>query len=1271
MGRPESPLDAGAGPVQEFAAGLRELRARAGSPTYREMARMTGCGTSTLSQAAGGERMASLSTVLAFVQACAGNAAEWERRYRNAVEQDGAVRRGREAGTESPYRGLARFEPAHRELFFGRDDLVGQAVDLVGRHRFSALVGASGSGKSSLLRAGLIPALREHGEGAPHLAGVRIVTPGARPADAHAARLSATSRRGDILVVVDQFEEVFTLCRDSDERERFLGMLLNALDAGSGLRVVIGVRADFYGHCAQHPGLAAALRDAGLLVGPMNAAELREAVVKPAAAAGLIVERDLTARIIAEVGREPGSLPLMSHALLETWRRRHGRALTEAMYEAAGGLHGAIAATAEAFYASLSPSQTAAARRILLRLINPGEGAQDTRRSADRAELDSCDGSDTATVVEALATARLLTLDGDTVDLAHEALISGWPRYRLWIEEDREHLKIHRRLTEAARTWEEHRRDPGALYRGTRLSAACDAFAGADREGLTGLESAFLDTSRAARDHEIHVAARAARRLRALIAALSVMLVLAVTAGLIAAAQSRASERSRRRAVAAQQVALSRQLAAASSSLIGKNDDAVMLLAAQAYRTSPTEEARTALTAADALPMRRTFAGSVSPVTSMAFSHDGRTLIWGKDDRTLLRADTTDDRSPSLLAAPPDAVTSMALGPDERTLVTTDESRVVHELDLATGESLAPARFDSRITSQWLAPDGRTIVETRPRGPAASPGRIPTVTVRDIVSGKAHTTDLTGAGQPSGTGDVTVLGLSPDHRVLATMENPEVITLRDAASGHLRLRLDSRGFAFTPSTPVVFSPDGRLLAASGDDGNVRLWNTVTGDVSRVLDATSALTAAATSTDNADRVGDPTQVTALAFSPDGNTLAGGVGDGTIWLWDTLTNYSGIALTGYSSSVTELAFTPDSRTLASGAADGTVRLWASGGETPQSSFAPVTARYGSTTALVFSQNGRTLAVGAGDGGLVLRDVATGQWRTVLREDPDRMPAIKAAFGASRYLLAFGDLHGTVRLQDSTGLPRVIAADQDVWDLSADGRTLLTSDLTTLRLWDTATGHLRAALRFTTRSDFADDAALSPDGRTLAVHTLSGKIRIIQAAGNHLRTVSVFTVPVARAYGVMELSPDGRTLATIADDHRVLLWDTSTGRLRTVLPGAGATTVVFSPDSRTVAVGQENGARIWETNTGKARQTIHYAGLTPAPQALAFSPDGRTLALLDPTGRTVAWKIIPPDLTSLPNRLCAAVGRNLTREAHDIYIPGTPAQPVCPVPGRTHRQ
>lgn len=734
-------------------------------------------------------------------------------------------------------------------------------------------------------------------------------------------------------MVVDQFEEVFTLCRDSDERERFLGMLLNALDAGSGLRVVIGVRADFYGHCAQHPGLAAALRDAGLLVGPMNAAELREAVVKPAAAAGLIVERDLTARIIAEVGREPGSLPLMSHALLETWRRRHGRALTEAMYEAAGGLHGAIAATAEAFYASLSPSQTAAARRILLRLINPGEGAQDTRRSADRAELDSCDGSDTATVVEALATARLLTLDGDTVDLAHEALISGWPRYRLWIEEDREHLKIHRRLTEAARTWEEHRRDPGALYRGTRLSAACDAFAGADREGLTGLESAFLDTSRAARDHEIHVAARAARRLRALIAALSVMLVLAVTAGLIAAAQSRASERSRRRAVAAQQVALSRQLAAASSSLIGKNDDAVMLLAAQAYRTSPTEEARTALTAADALPMRRTFAGSVSPVTSMAFSHDGRTLIWGKDDRTLLRADTTDDRSPSLLAAPPDAVTSMALGPDERTLVTTDESRVVHELDLATGESLAPARFDSRITSQWLAPDGRTIVETRPRGPAASPGRIPTVTVRDIVSGKAHTTDLTGAGQPSGTGDVTVLGLSPDHRVLATMENPEVITLRDAASGHLRLRLDSRGFAFTPSTPVVFSPDGRLLAASGDDGNVRLWNTVTGDVSRVLDATSALTAAATSTDNADRVGDPTQVTALAFSPDGNTLAGGVGDGTIWLWDTLTNYSGIALTGYSSSVTELAFTPDSRTLASGAADGTVRLWPPAARPPE--------------------------------------------------------------------------------------------------------------------------------------------------------------------------------------------------------------------------------------------------------------------------------------------------------------------------------------------------
>ncbi|WP_405827887.1 hypothetical protein [Streptomyces sp. NBC_01176] len=538
MGRREIPLDPSAGPVQQLAHALRELRAKAGGPTYRAMAGRSVFSASSLAHAASGRALPSLPLALAYVEACGGDRQEWEARWEAAGRELARSPRD-DDGADPPYRGLVCFGQADRELFFGRDDLVDRVVDLMGRRRFVALVGASGSGKSSLLRAGILPALRERPEGAPRLAAVRVTTPGGRHTSEHAARLTTVPAASteDVLLVVDQFEEVFTLC---PERDRFLDLLLTALDEHSRLRVVIAVRADFLGRCAQHPGLAAALRDATVVVGAMSAAELREAVVKPAANAGLIVERALTARIVEETVQEPGGLPLMSHALLETWRRRRGRALTEEMYEAAGGIRGAVATTAEDLFRRLTPSQAGTARRILLRLITPGEGTEDTRRPTDRAELDAA-SPETAAVLEQLVRARLLTLDGCRVDLAHEALISAWPRYRAWIDQERERLRLHRRLTDDARTWVEHDRDPDTLYRGSRLAAAADAFAGEARQALSSPEAAFLDAGTAARDHESRQTARAARRLRSLTIALSVLLFVALSASLLAWNQGRSS----------------------------------------------------------------------------------------------------------------------------------------------------------------------------------------------------------------------------------------------------------------------------------------------------------------------------------------------------------------------------------------------------------------------------------------------------------------------------------------------------------------------------------------------------------------------------------------------------------------------------------------------------------------------------------------------------------------------------------------------------------
>ncbi|MFC7895433.1 hypothetical protein [Streptomyces sp. NPDC057381] len=486
--------------MQHFADGLRQLRREAGSPTYREMSRRAGYSAPTLSGAAAGERLPSLPVTLAYVRACNGPDTHWERRWHATAAEVAALPAGRNTDDPSPYRGLARFGTNDSDLFFGRGPLVNELVDLTHEHRFVALVGASGSGKSSLLRAGLVPALRTPADRARRPAAIRICTPGPTPLQTHGHLFTPADtgdRDTDTVLLVDQFEEIFTLCRDPEERAGFLQRLLSPCTAGarSRLRVVVAVRADFYGRCADHPALVDALNTATLLVGPMSPEQVRDAIVKPAAAGRLVVERELTARIVADVAREPGALPLMSHALLELWHRRRARTLTLDAYQAIGGVQGAVAHTAEEVFATFTKAQTETARALLLRLVTPGENAPDTRRPADRAELTvSTEAED---VLETLVRARLVSVDDDGVDLTHEALITAWPRLCAWVDADRERMRLQRRLTEAAREWEQLDRDPGALYRGARLLAARNAFMRPTGPvpDLTPLEEEFLTTS--------------------------------------------------------------------------------------------------------------------------------------------------------------------------------------------------------------------------------------------------------------------------------------------------------------------------------------------------------------------------------------------------------------------------------------------------------------------------------------------------------------------------------------------------------------------------------------------------------------------------------------------------------------------------------------------------------------------------------------------------------------------------------------------------------
>jgi len=423
---------------------------------------------------------------------------------------------------EPPYMGLRYFDTSDANLFFGREVLTRELLARVQRESFLAIVGASGSGKSSIARAGLIPAWTK--ENAKDI--VHVITPTAHPLENLAASLTrdsesvtATSTLMDdlqrdtrslrlfvkksatnLLLLVDQFEETFTLCKDSAERKSFIENLLSLADDDGSARVVITLRADFYHHCAEYEGLRLSLEKHQAYIGAMTVDELRQAITAPAEKNGWNFEPALVDLILQDVGSEPGALPLLSHALLETWKRRQGRTLTLKGYAEAGGVKKAIAQTAESVYDKLTPDEQTIARGIFLRLTELGEGVQDTRR---RVKLDELGTQDlVGKVLKTLTDARLVTTEEDSAEVAHEALIREWGTLRKWLDEDREGLRLHRHLTESAQEWKRRGKEYSELYRGARLVQLQD-WMKEHGEGLSSLEREFVRASRTVQKREL------------------------------------------------------------------------------------------------------------------------------------------------------------------------------------------------------------------------------------------------------------------------------------------------------------------------------------------------------------------------------------------------------------------------------------------------------------------------------------------------------------------------------------------------------------------------------------------------------------------------------------------------------------------------------------------------------------------------------------------------------------------------------------------------
>ncbi|SOC53501.1 BTAD domain-containing putative transcriptional regulator [Ornithinimicrobium cerasi] len=651
-----------------------------------------------------------------------------------------------------PWRGLAAYTVEDAGWFCGRERLTAELVARVAGSRVLAVVGPSGSGKSSVLRAGLLAALRDDllpGSGrwrqvvvqpGSHpmraLAAAGVAQPGVAVADAIASLARAEDGPERVVLVVDQFEEAWTACQDEGERTAYLDTLASLPTGASGVTLVVAMRADLVGQLAEHQELGRVLGDSTVLVGQPGPEEIRRAVELPARRAGLRLDVGLADAVVSDAGREPGLLPLLSTSLTQLWHAREGDRLTLASYVATGGLSGAIAHQAEAAMDALGEDSVQLARTILLRLAGPGEGDLVTRRRVPLAELTGLGRPGISAVVEHLARARLLTVSDGFVEVSHEAVFREWPRLRDWLRDDATGRAVQRRLAVAASEWEDEDRDVSLLWSGTRLAAGLDV-SRARPDEITLVERSFLDAAQAQLDSARHEAERRAdeavrrsRRLRLVATGLALVLVAAVAAGLLAwRAQAQAAQ-ARTEAVAAQDEAERAAVDATAGRLAATavnedQHDRALLLAAEAVAQSPSPDTYGPLLtvvsrAPDLITQVRTeerfLRADASPDGATVFLGENAPTVWAVDARTGARRwRATVPVQPLGLAAGPSGLL-VAGGSETGSGVAlldpgTGEQRwYVDEARL--GEMLgADADPYARSVPQWT-PDGRALYAT-------------------------------------------------------------------------------------------------------------------------------------------------------------------------------------------------------------------------------------------------------------------------------------------------------------------------------------------------------------------------------------------------------------------------------------------------------------------------------------------------------------------------------------------------------------------------------
>ncbi|MBL9003976.1 MAG: PD40 domain-containing protein [Myxococcales bacterium] len=1229
-----------------------------------------------------------------------------------------------------PYAGLSAFGPQERRFYFGREVLTEklwrrcqELVSVAGTTRLLAVLGPSGSGKSSVARAGLAAEIErrplafvnhEQKTAPPRFA---MLKPGSHPLRALAAALASASTEGadtPLVVLIDQFEEIYTLCNDAAERDVFVELvLLGGQTPGLPILIVLTLRSDFIGETLrQHPALNRLFDEQSRLVTAMSDDEMRRAIAAPAASIGRSIDDATIGLLWNEAQGRDGALPLLEFALSLIWEGMLAGKTAAATLQEIGGVGGALAGKAREIYGALPDKDQATARRALARLVQLGQGTRDTRRRAAIGEL--CGRmEDEAAVLSVLRrfsseNARLVTLSADgretVAEVTHEALFEHWTELRTWINESRQDRALHDRAMDAAKRWDVARRPAGLLFRSPDLDLL-RSYQQRKEEDLTPLQEEFLTAS---------VRQQRSEHLLRIGAVLSVFLAVIIASAIYIATERRRTQEERARSQAAHEKLLDTYVERGQELLFEKRDPSAGLLwlhRAQgegSRQPALPELLKSAMQSVDAA--QAVLIGHTGPVVSAAFSEDSRRVLSLSQDGTARVWEAESGRPIAVLKPDGLGIKMAAWGANGQLVLTVHRDNRVRVWQADNGRPLVELRgHDGEIDSAAWSPDGKRIVtasrDRTARVFAAEDGRF-------LFELKGHQGEVKGAAW------------SPDGKRIATVCEDRSIRVFAAEDGQLVTTLPAgKRNIFR----VAFSPDGGRIATGSYDCAVQIWEaagerlllelkdnveghdqcspefslanqhivpSIGEPMARLFDSTDGRFVA-------ELKGHSENIRSVAFSPDGRRLVTTSADHTARIWKAEDGQFVFALRGHADEVTYAAWSPNGRLIVTASKDSTARIWNSG---DRWGGVRLTGHEERITSLAWSPDGRRIVTAKEDKTAWVWEVATVGLRSQLVGHKHAI--LSASFSPDSRRVATASSDGTAGIWEAdTGrlLTALKGHGSVVWfvTFSPDGRRVITtSSDKTARIWETESG--RQLFELKGHEDSVRLATFSPDGRRVAtagvdktarlwevdtgrlISELKGhQMWVYSAAFSHDgtrivtasvdRTARVFATDTGRLVAVLKghestvnsavFHPDGRRVVTASLDRTARVWEAESGRLLAVLKGSKGdiTRATLSrAGSRILTWGGEDVARVWDTDSGRLLTELQ--GQSPFIDA-AWSPDGRSVATTDGhAARVINLTGEQRSHEELARLIRCHVPVRFEQEGSSVIVPTTPNPVEC---------